>query len=79
MSRGRHIGLLWFLLEGKGSLEQQVLAGIERYQEKFGKMPVLCHVHISLLPEVQSLDKDKVGVSFEVSPYVLPRHLFFTE
>jgi hypothetical protein len=39
------IGLLWFENDTKKALNQRVEEAMERYREKFGKMPNTCYVH----------------------------------
>lgn len=40
-------GLLWFENNAKKALDQRVQEAIDRYREKFGRLPNTCYIHPS--------------------------------
>jgi len=40
-----NIGLLWFDDDPKKSTECKIAEAAERYQQRFGALPTVCHVH----------------------------------
>jgi poly(A) polymerase Pap1 len=46
-----NIGMLWFDNNTKEDLDTKVRRAALYYQEKYGRMPTLCFVHPSMLPD----------------------------
>ncbi len=81
------VGLLWFDDDPKRGLKQKVENAARRYREKFGRNPVVCYVHPSMLGEPLP-DSGSSSLSIEVNGFhlrVVPRrsvlryHLWLAE
>ena len=77
------VGLLWFDDDPKKEVSLKVKEAAERYSEKFGRRPNVCHVS----PTTLALPPDPMGtegVHFDglrvlSSPLVLPDHFWVGE
>ena len=60
-----NVGMLWFDNDTKEDLDDKVIRAALYYREKYGRMPTLCFVHPSMLPD-QEASTAKDGESLEV-------------
>jgi hypothetical protein len=49
-----NIGMLWFDNDPKKKLDVKIERAATYYREKYGKMPTVCFVHPSMVPETPS-------------------------
>ena len=75
-----NVGMLWFDNNSKDSLDTKVGRAAAYYQQKYGKVPSLCFVHPSMLPEEKTEAKNKAystnGIEVRSNRSVLPNHFW---
>ena len=82
-----NIGMLWFDNDQKKELAIKVERAAQYYRNKYGKVPTLCYVHPSMLPELQETDDEgdnpegeaglvAAGVEVRTNQSVLPNHFW---
>ena len=65
-----NVGMLWLDDDRTRSLEEKVSRAVEYYREKYGRMPELCLVNTTMIPE-----ETKVGkILVQPQSVILPHH-----
>jgi hypothetical protein len=78
-----NIGMLWFDNDPKAGLAVKVERAATYYRNKYGKIPTLCFVHPSMIPQAAAPEgkneKDgysTAGVEIRSHTSVLPNHFW---
>ena len=81
-----NIGMLWFDNDPKKELDVKIERAATYYREKYGKMPTVCFVHPSMVPETPSpapknappieIKLDKGQLHIRTNQSVLPNHFW---
>lgn len=68
-----NVGLMWLIDDPKSPLADGIIKAATRYTEKYGKVPNVCMLHPSMLPE-----KPLEIAGIAIRPYrsILPRSLW---
>lgn len=70
---GMKVGLLWYDDDPKRALEEKIARAVQRYREKFGRLPNTCYVNPATLGEAVP----RFGrVRVVAAPNILPHHFW---
>lgn len=67
-----NVGMLWLDDDRGRSFEEKVSRAVEYYQEKYGRFPDTCLVHITMLKDATNVGK----VSVQPIANILPHHFW---
>lgn len=66
-------GMLWYDGDAHADLQTKIQRAAAYYEKKYGRMPTLCFVHPSMLPEEPARSG---AIELRSSKQVLPNHLW---
>ena len=67
------IGMLWLDTDPKTVLAEKVIKAVTYYAEKYGRVPNICLVHPSMLPDKPL---ELAAITVQARRYILPHHFW---